>query len=224
MVIKNEIIFPIFLECLKYCTDLFWENIFEELVYGRSPYGTYISKEFICCSYKGKEFSYKIEKKEPDKIYDEIHDLFLVKLGLLSSKDKVKKKNDFYNFEKDIKENRNKSWTSIRKKNIKDIYIENYVIEMKNKYNLTMKQARHLLSMISIGMIFKVISCKDIVYNYGVIEDIKGISFVNKNIIFEKNIYDLDGKYACILIDKPTLSIEWDKFIKKMENIESNVL
>ena len=224
MVIKNEIIYPIFLECLKYCTDIFWENIFEDLVYGKTPYGTYISKDFICCSYKGKEFSYKIERsKDPKIIYDELYDLLFYKLGLLSTKDKIKKKVDFYNFEKDIKDSRNKNWNSIRKKNIKDLYIENYVLNMKKKYNLTLKQAKHLLSMISIGMIFKVISCKDIEYEDGNIINIKGIKFLNKKIIIEKNIYDLENNYTCILIDKPLLSNEWEKYLKKMEIIESSM-
>ena len=217
MVVKNEIIYPIFLECIKYCVDSFWESVFEELVYGKPPYGTYISKDFIYCSYKGKEFSYKIEKKDSKVMYDELYELFFVKLGLL---DKIKKKVDFYNFEKNIKENRNKCWSNIRKKNVKDLYIENYVIDMKKKHNLTLKEARHLLSMISIGMIFKVISHKDIIYENGVIENIRGITFHNKKLILEKNIYDLNTKYACILIDKPVLSTEWDKFIKKLEELE----
>ena len=221
MTLKNEIIYPIFLECLKYCKDSFWENIFNDLIYGKAPYGTYISKDFIICSYKGKEFSYKIDKTKDSLIlYNELFEILFSKLGLLSSKDKIKKKIDFYNYENTLKENRDKSWTSIRRKNIKDLYIENYVIAMKKKYNLNIKQTRHLLSMISLGLIFKVILAKDIVYNNGIIENIKGINFVNKNIIFEKNIYNLENKYPYILIEKPTLSAEWEKFIKKLENIK----
>ena len=221
MTLKNEIIYPIFLECLKYCKDSFWENIFEDLIYGKAPYGTYISKDFIICSYKGKEFSYKIDKTKDSLIlYNELFEILFSKLGLLSAKDKIKKKIDFYNYENTLKENRDKSWTSIRRKNIKDLYIENYVIAMKKKYNLNIKQTRHLLSMISLGLIFKVILAKDIVYNNGIIENIKGINFVNKNIIFEKNIYNLENKYTYILIEKPTLSAEWEKFIKKLENIK----
>ena len=62
MTIKKEIIYPIFLECCQYTTDIFWENVFEDLSYGKTPYGTYITKDFLCCNYKEKEFSYKIEK------------------------------------------------------------------------------------------------------------------------------------------------------------------
>jgi len=213
---KNEIIYPIFLECIQYCTDDFWESVFEELAYGKTPYGVYISKNYICCNYKGKEFSYKIEKTKSSKeIYDDVYNLLFVKLGLLSSKDKVKKKLEFFNFEKDINENR-KQWSNIRKKNVKDLYIENYVISMKNKYNLSIKQAKHLLSMISIGMIFKVISNKDIEFKDGVIERIEGIKFENKKLIFEKNIYNLDTAYSYVLIDKPCLYVEWEKFLNKL--------
>ena len=163
MTIKKEIIYPIFLECFEYTTDSFWENIFEDLSYGKCPYGTYINKNFLCCNYKDKEFSYKIEKKNPLQLYTDIYNLFAKKLGLLSSRDKLKKKLDFNNIEEELKFNKNK-WTDIRKKNIKDLLIENYVIDMKNKYSLSNKQSKNLLSSIFIGMIFKVINIKDICY------------------------------------------------------------
>ena len=63
MLVKKELLYPIFLECSQHADDTFWENIFEDLAYGKAPYGTYISKDFLCCGYKKKEFSYKIEKK-----------------------------------------------------------------------------------------------------------------------------------------------------------------
>jgi hypothetical protein len=64
MPVKREIVYPVFLECCQYADDIFWENVFEDLAYGKPPYGTYISKGFLCCSFKNKEFSYKIERKD----------------------------------------------------------------------------------------------------------------------------------------------------------------
>ena len=92
MPIKKEIVYPIFIECCKHATDIFWENIFEDLAYGKTPYGTYISKDFLSCKYKKKEFSYKIERKLPELIYSEVYDLLSNKLGLLSNYEKIKKK------------------------------------------------------------------------------------------------------------------------------------
>ena len=217
MPIKKEIIYPIFLECFEYTTDSFWENIFEDLSYGKCPYGTYINKNFLCCNYKDKEFSYKIEKKNPLQLYTDIYNLFAKKLGLLSSRDKLKKKLDFNNIEEELKFNKNK-WTDIRKKNIKDLLIENYVIDMKNKYSLSNKQSKNLLSSIFIGMIFKVINIKDICYNDGKINNINGIQFEKNKIIYDKNIYDFDINFQkCILIDKPIMSENWNKYISNLK-------
>ena len=144
MTVKKEIIYPIFLECCQFANDRFWINVFEDLAYGKYPYGTYISKDFLCCNYKDKEFSYKIERKNPEILYNDVYSLLAKKLGLLSHKDKIKKKIDFYNIHNDNKEN--KTWGSIRKKNIKDLLLENYVIDMKKIYSLTITQTKYLLS------------------------------------------------------------------------------
>jgi len=217
MVVKKEIIYPIFLECCQYATDTFWINIFEDLAYGKTPYGTYISKDFVCCNYKNKEFSYKIEKKDSKQLYDDIYLLFAKKLGLLSQIDKINKKIDFDSIEEEIKEYK-KSWVNIKKKNIKDLFIENYVIDMKKTHNLTIKQARYLLSTIFIGMIFKIISSKDIQYEDGKIKEIKGISFKNKKIILEKNIHNVEPVLTpVIIIQSNVLSDNWCKYLEKLK-------
>ena len=220
---KKDIIYPIFLECSQFITDKFWDNIFEDLAYGKAHYGTYISKGSLTCKYKDKEFIYKIEKKDPEILYNEVYVLLTKKLGLLSHQDKINKKIDFQNIEDEIKEGR-KNWNSIRKKNIKDLLIENYVITMKNKYLLTIKQAKYLLSIIFIGMIFKIISVKDIEYRDGIITKIEGINFKKKEIILEKDIYDVKYNVSNILIDdKNLMSFNWEKYLEALKKIQESV-
>jgi len=185
MPIKKEIIYPIFLECCQYTNDIFWENIFEDLAYGKAPYGTYISKDFLNCSYKDKEFSYKIERKDPETIYNDIYKLLTEKLGILSQKEKMQKKILFEEIEKNIKESRT-TWLSIRKKNIKDTLYERYILEMKNTYSLTNKQCRYLSSLINVCMAFKTLTPKDIIYENDKILRIEGIEFEKEKIIFER--------------------------------------
>lgn len=219
MPIKRETIYPIFLECCQYADDIFWENIFLDLSYGKSPYGTYISKDFICCSYKKKEFTYKIEKKDPKVIYDEIYNLFTNKLELLSQKEKVKKKKAFTDAEDSIKDSR-KTWVDIRKKNIKELLIELYITRMKIKYSLTLKQERFLLSIIILAMIFKVITSDDIEYVDGRIRNIKGIDFLNKRLIIQRDIYNVEVSFSPhIFIDKKLMSDTWDKYLKDLRKI-----
>jgi hypothetical protein len=222
MPIKKDILYPIFLECSEFIEDGFWESIFEDLAYGKCPYGTYISKNFFCCNYKDKEFSYKIEKKDSKKLYNDVYDLLTKKLGLLSQQDKIKKKIDFQNIEEEIKEGR-KNWSKIRKKNIKELLIENYVIEMKNKYSLTLKQVKRLLSIIFIGMVFKIISTKDIIYEDGVIKRIDGIEFKKKEIILLKDIYDVQLNETNIIIEEKNLmSDNWNKYIETLKKLQLN--
>ena len=219
MAIKKEILYPVFLECLQFINDAFWENIFEDLAYGKTPYGTYINKDFLCCNYKNKEFSNKIEKKDPKTLYNDNYSLLGKKLGILSIRDKTNRQIDFQNIENELKECR-KNWSNIRKKNIKDLLIERYVLNMKNKYSLSYKQAQTLLSTIFIGLVFKVISVKDIKYSDGNITEIEGISFSNKEFKFEKNIYGNDIEFRkCILLDKNSMSDNWEKFLTSLKKL-----
>lgn len=224
MPIKKEILYPIFLECVQYAEDIFWETIFEELAYGKTPCGCYINKEFLCCAYKGKEFSYKITRKHPEKIYTDIYNLLTEKLGILSQKEKVRKKIIFAEFEKTIKESRYE-WTNIRKKSIKDVMYEKYVIDMQKKFSLNSLQTKYLLSLIIIAIMFKAITSKDIVFNGNKIENIKGITFETGKIIFTRSLAGnlcidtesvQEAENRAIESDKIKPSILWEKFIKSL--------
>jgi hypothetical protein len=184
MPIKKEIVYPIFLECCPHAKNSFWENIFEDLAYGKTPYGTYISKDFLCCSYRKKDFSYKIERKKSIQVHNDIYRLLTVKLGLFSPQEKIQHKKDFENLESTMRYSRD-DWSSIRKKNVKELLVELFVARMKNKYSLTLKKSRYLLSVIFMAMVFKVITSDDIDYSDGIINNIEGIKFSKNKIIIE---------------------------------------
>lgn len=217
MPIKKDIVYPIFIECLQFTEDIFWENIFEDLAYGKTPYGTYISKDFLCCKYKKKDFSYKIERKDPKILYEEVYNLLANKLGLLSSEEKIKKKKLFNELETNLRQS-GKNWIDIKKKNVKETLIELYVTKMKHKYSLTLAQSRYLMSIIFIAIVFKVITNKDIEYENGVIHNIKGIDFVKKQIIIEKELYKLETSFAPdIVLDKKLMADSWEKYLKDLK-------
>jgi hypothetical protein len=194
MPLKREIQWPYFLECTQFCDDIFWENIFEELAYGKAPFGTYISKGFLTCSYKGKEFSYKIQRKEPEVLYNDIYKLLTEKIGILSHKEKAQKKLVFHELERTIKESRH-DWASIRRKNIKDTLYEKYVIDMKLKYSLSPKQCKYLLSAILISIMFKTITTKDIEYKDDKIQNIEGLEFSKGKIILKRPLCSLSSTF-----------------------------
>lgn len=223
MPFKKEIIYPIFLECCQYTMDAFWENIFSDLAYGKPPYGTYISKGFLCCTHKKKDFSYKIEHKNSKELYEEVYSILTNKLGILSYNDKLIKRKLFNQVENNLKKDL-EIWHNIRKKNIKELMIELYVTRMKNKYSLSNKQAKFLLSIIFIGLIFKVITSDDIIYENSKIKTIRGIDFINKKLIIEKDLYNLKIDFTLEIVkNKVLMSETWDKYIKELKKIKNNI-
>jgi len=222
MPVKKEILYPIFLDCCQHIDDTFWENIFENLAYGKTPYGTYISKNFLCCSYKKKDFSYKIEKKDSKTIYKEVYTLLTKRVGILSNKETSRKRKDFLEIENNIKDSR-KNWSEIRKKNIRELLIELYVTRMKLKYFLSIKQVKYLLSIIFFAMTLKVIKSSDIEYVNGNIINIKGIEFKKKQIIVTRNLYNIEVNLEPhVLTEKKMISDNWEKYLDSLRKIKQN--
>ena len=180
----KKLVYPFFLDCCQYTDNIFWEDIFANLAFGKPPCGSYISENFLCCRLKQKEFNYKIENKDSKTVYKEVFSLLRNRLGIFSHQDKVEKINDI------------KNWNDIKKKKIKELLIELYVSRMRTKYSLSIKQARYLLSTILIAMVFKVITVNDIDYSNGRINKIEGINFSKKQVIITRNLLDMNLSFT----------------------------
>lgn len=185
--LQTNFIYPFFLECTQYTTDDFWETVFEDLANGTVPNGTYINKGYLCCSYRGKEFSYKLERKDSRVLFNEVHALLSDRLGIYSPLEKIEKKNIFNQTEDEIKNSR-KVWTGIRKKNIKDVLYERFVLDMQKKYKLTVKQTKYLLAVIMLSFMFKTLTSKDIVFEHNRIQSVKGIEFEEGKIVVKTSV------------------------------------
>jgi hypothetical protein len=208
-----ELQYPIFLNASQYATDTFWKYIFEDLAYGRTPYGTYITKDFLCCNYKGKEFSYKIDvSKSGEQLYNELYNILFNKFGLLSIEDKQVLRTKFEKT-RDSVPLTNSTWASIKKKNIKQLLIENFVIEMKQIYSLTTVDTKKLLSYIATGIIFKTISNEDIDFQSGKIINISGFNFEKGKYSIPKTLFDFDSAQPISTNPKKKLSDIWEKYL-----------
>ena len=194
---KTEIIYPIFLNCYNLSDDIIWKKIFENLSYGITPPGIFIKKNFLYSNYN-KNCIYKIDQnKNEELLFNEIYNLFKFKFCIFNQKDKIIKQKDLQNPQQYFI-NKYKKWTDIKKKSIKDLLIEKYIINMKKKYNLSYKQAKYLLSYLFLALTFKMITSKDIEYKNGIIEKIVGIDFTDKNFILHKKIseFNFDTIYS----------------------------
>ena len=189
MLIKREILYPIFLKTIQYTSDHFWKDTFENLSYSICPSGTYISKGFICCNIKGKEFVYKFMDKEPSIIYQDIYLLLKEKLNIMSKNERGVLLKEFEEVEDSLKKIQKCNWNEIKKKSIKDIIFQNYLIAMKKKYELTHIQIKKLYNIINLCIVLKSLNNSDIEYSDGEIKNIKGISFSPNKYRVEIDIY-----------------------------------
>ncbi len=166
------------------------------------------------CSFKGKEFSYRIpEHGDPEKVFDDVIALIRDRLGVHSSSDRLRKIQDFAKMEDEIKELKNNRWTSIKKKTSKDFIIENFVIEMKQQHNLTDAKAKQLMGAILSGLIFKVYTPKDIQYENGKIISIDGLEFSDGS-FHSRTLTEVGTSGPVIVISEKTNFRElWYKFI-----------
>jgi|LauGreDrversion4_2_1035121.scaffolds.fasta_scaffold00284_32 hypothetical protein len=190
MPLKRDVIYPIFLKCVDYVkNDIFWKETFEELSYGNCFHGSYISKGFLCSNIKGKEFTYKFIGKEPEKICQDVIKLLKEKLNIMSKNDRQALLIEFEDTEKNLKKIKDTEWTEIKKKSLKDILFQNYLIRSKNIYQLTDYQLKKLYNLINLGIMLKSIKNSDIIYKDGEIKEIKGIMFYPKKYKIDIDIY-----------------------------------
>lgn len=209
---KKELIYPIFLECCKYATDIFWENIFEDLAYAKAPYGTYISKQFLCSKQKNKEFVYKIEVKDPIVLYEDIYEILSSKIGIMSEKQRINTKSCM-----DSVSTSYTSWYDIKKKNTRERLIELYILNARNIYNLTIKDCKQLLDVINVSLILRIITGDDILYQNDAIESIKGISFTRRMVWIDFGLCEIKNQTMYTLVeDKVVMIDEWYKYLKSI--------
>lgn len=182
----NEISHPLFIICSKYTDDIFWKQIIKNLAYGITPNGVFIEKNYIRCNLKNKHFSYKIDKqKDMEIIFNELRYIFEHTLNIKSVHGKLQNTIDEQNTRLNTHYDK---WNDIKKKSIKELVIELYVLNMKRKYDLSFKQSGELMSTIMAAIMFKYIGPSHIHFNNGNIIKIDGIHFEHKKVYTDKKI------------------------------------
>lgn len=206
----KDIKYPIFLKLSSKMDDNFWRFIYEDLAYGKVPYGLYIQDNYLCCYIKNKEFSYKITNNSDS--LDELHSLLRKRAGILSEKDRIHTRENLYN--QKITE-----MHSINKKNYRDNLIQNYVICQGKKNNIKLDILKNLLMFLNNAFLFKVISLNDITFDNQSIESIKGILFKKNKIIIKYNLFSNVNNISIVEdeMKKQNIIQLWKIFIDEMK-------
>lgn len=208
------VLYPCFLECSKCTNDSFWKSIFEDLAFGVCPCGVFITKNFLCCNYKNKEFSYKIDKnKDSNILFKEIYNLLHYKFKLSSKQQQDQLQHQFEK-KASLIYSEHKDWNSIKKKTLKSYLLDEYILSMKKTYELDSKNTKYLSSMVNIGLMFKTIVADDIQFKNSKIQKINGIICKKNKVIIKKNLYQ-DGNSKTDSVDSipKNMSSNWEKYL-----------
>ena len=187
----SSIIHPIFEECKKYTLDLFWQDIFHKCSCNRFPRGIrYDWKKNIVYVKLPGGGKPKIENfqlpKEPTEVFEMMMTIFH-EYGLRSKRDMDIKKDELLKIRKERSVNLDCSWKDLKPKYLKDRMISNFALELKDKYNLNLKESRDLLITIDLGFQLKKLTPEDVVYDNGKIKEILDLEFDLKNRKFYVN-------------------------------------
>lgn len=177
--------FPIFEEASQFVLDTYWKDVLIGCSKGRFPKGVRYSQN-------AHTFSIKTQKKgkvtggievielrsDPNELSQDVLRIFRDKLDLFSNID-LKIKEDEFNATSDTSCHTlaQISWKNIKPKYMKDLYITNYVIELKKKHNIPDQEAIELNTEIAFAIQLKTIGPDQIHFENGVISHIDGVDY-----------------------------------------------
>jgi hypothetical protein len=177
----KSVLYPILIECSAIVKDDFWRQFYEDLAAGKSTKGVYILNGILQTSNKRNGFSYSITDKAPEVIVKELHYLLTTHTGICSKKDMNKKRKIIEDISTELEAYDKGKWTSIKRKNVKNMLIVNYVIYLHKTYDLSWPATLNAYDTIMLAFESKTHSSKDVVYEDGKIKDIIDIEISDDN-------------------------------------------
>jgi hypothetical protein len=169
-------VFPLFLQASQHATDPFWTHLFEQMAHAKYPSGIYFdpTSQIIFCKLKGKEGMLSLESiaSDPTLVYQETRSFLQEKVGLHSQQEHFVQLQQF----RDRLVQPHESWIQVRKKNIRDLLLEQYVVSLRTLYQLSFRQLRHLYSLLLMGVQFKKVLPHHIRFEWGKIQSIEGVT------------------------------------------------
>jgi hypothetical protein len=150
--------FSIFKDIAKYAENDFWKEFFLKMSTGVLPKGVFLTNNCISIFSHDQAFQVSIINRHY------IYDIYKQCVYLLKSKLYIYPSEFAYNAKNNILIDESVTWASLKKKCIKRLFIEHFVIEMSELYNLNTSQMKSLFSDIMLRIYLKIINKTDIEY------------------------------------------------------------
>jgi hypothetical protein len=190
-----EIIYPVLLECAQLCKntgDEFWAQFYKDLSTGKGTRGIFISNGTLQTSNKRNGFTYSISGKTPEIIVIELNNLLTSRTSVCSTKDINKRKKILEEIQEEFDTYDEGKWTSIKRKNIRQMLILQFVLDLKERHGLTWKSTENALQVINEAFESKTHTSKDVEYEEGVIQNIIDLEIEDGTLINVRECIDKD--------------------------------
>lgn len=183
---EPTIIHPQFHKCRDYVLDPFWKEIFLACACNKFPRGVYYDSSANTLNIRTPDSGGRTKvdvvdlSEKPEEIYCVVMQLFREKLGKFSCRDLQIRSEELDEIQQKQKITRDCEWKKLKPKSTKDFLILDYISTLKEKHNLSRKEAKNLLSTIHLGFRLRKLDSNDVVYQKGEIQNIKGLEYDSK--------------------------------------------
>lgn len=191
---EQSVIFPIFDECKVFTLDSFWRDEFGKLACNHFPPGMrYDSNHHnIILKLDGKKTEViSLPEDKPAETFQVIMKILKERYDMRSSRDLKVQKKAIEDAMKKREIDLDCEFRNIKPRQLKDQLIMDYLLSLKLRYRLSNSEFRHLVSVVQLGFQFRSLSPSDVIYADGVVSDIQGLKFDNKNRVF------VTPQYSC---------------------------
>jgi hypothetical protein len=183
--------FPQFAEYLDFTVDPYWCKIFENCSKGKFPKRSGFDEtrgDFGSVWLRDKEMHWYRLLGESETDYLELKKLFKDYLKLKSIQDRSETRDQFNRLKKELDKSYTGDWKNIKRKNIRDSLIRQYILRLKGEYDLAVNDTIKLSKEIRQCILFGWITPDHIEYSGETrrIENITSLKYEDDVFIVEK--------------------------------------
>jgi hypothetical protein len=208
----KPVVNPIFEQLANLTEDVFWKTIFLDCSRCKFPRG-FTFKNNVLTFKKGNKMTCLELTSNLAESFTSCINFFQSAGGIMSKKDREKiRKLEEERILEQIESDLDKNWKDIKKENLKEVLLNEFIKEISEKLNFNEKEKNELSTTIKKGIILKYFNNDNIIMEDGKIIEIEGLIYDD-----EKRQHDIHEDCISKKIRKPSdLGIEK---IKKTKNV-----
>lgn len=223
----KPIVNPIFEKLANLTDDIFWKTTFLDCARGKLPRGFTFKNNLLTFKKGNRMTCLELTSNLPESFTSTMN-FFQSAAGIMSSQDrkKIRKKEEERILEQ-IEKDLDKNWKDIRKENLKEVLLNEFITEICERLNFDENEKRELITTIKKGIMLKCFNNDNIIMEDGKIVEIDGLIYDEKKRQYEIDddyIVKRNRKFSSLGIEKienknNIVFIEmWQKYLENLEN------